>query len=217
MRVREAALAASAATGATAVVTGANRLGELSVSTLAASPQAFGDGKVWLILTSGLLADRPAVPSLIGFFLVGFAALLVCSARVTVGVAVGGHVCSALGVYGVVGFARLLDPHAFASVVHLADYGLSAMIAAWLGAIARTFWRRHSARLTRLLIALGSVGCAGIGLAFRPEVTFLDSEHLLAYAIGLAFADGAVRQLLARPSKRLVATTASMLLASRGS
>jgi hypothetical protein len=126
-------------------------------------------------------------------------------------------VCSALGVYGVIGFARLLDPHAFASVVHLADYGLSAMIAAWLGAIARAFWRRNSASLTRLLIALGSVGCAGIGLAFRPEVTFLDSEHLLAYAIGLAFADGTVRQRLVRPSKRLVAATASMLLASRGS
>jgi hypothetical protein len=207
-------LAASAATGATAAVTVTNRLGELSVSTLAASPQAVADGKVWLILTSGLLADRPAVPSLIGFWLVGFAVLLLCSARVAVGVAVGGHTVSALGVYGVIALARVLDPNAFASVVHLTDYGLSAMIAAWIGAIARTFWRKHPARFARVLIALGSVGCAGIGLAFRPDVTFLDSEHLIAYAVGVALADIGLRRRVARTSKRLVAVPASMLRAT---
>jgi hypothetical protein len=216
MRVRRAALVASAAAGATALVTGANRFGELSVSTLAASPQAIGEGKVWLIESSGLLADRPAVPSLVGFWIVGVAVLLVCSVRVAAGVALAGHTLSALGVYAVIGFARLLDPHAFLSVVHLADYGLSAMIAAWLGAIASVCWTRHRGRLSRLLIALGSIGCAGIGLAFRPDVTFLDSEHLLAYALGVALADTTLPRRLAHPSKRLIAATASVLLANRG-
>jgi hypothetical protein len=210
-------LTASAATGATALVTVANRLGELSVSSLAASPEAIGDGKVWLIASSGLLADRPAVLSLVGFWIVGFAALLVCSARVVAGVAVGGHMLSALGIYGVIGLVRLADPHAFGAVMHVADYGLSAMIAAWLGAISCIVWRRHSGRLHRTLVVVGSLGCAGIGLLFRPDVTFLDSEHVLAYAIGIALADATLRRRLVRPSRRLVAATASLLLASRGS
>ena len=216
MGVRGAALVASAATGATAAVTVANRLDNLSLSAIAATPQAVGDGKAWLILTSGLIADRPAVASLVGFWIVGVAVLLVCSARVAAGVALGGHTLSTLGVYGVVGLARLVDPHAFASVVHVADYGLSAMIAAWLGAIARVFWTRYPSRLNHLLIALGSIGCAGIGLAFRPNVTFLDSEHLLAYAIGAALADRTVHERLALTSRRFVAATASIFLVSRG-
>jgi hypothetical protein len=203
MRVRGAALTASAATGVTAAVTAANRLGELSVATLGSNPRAVGEGKVWLILTSGLLADRPAVPSLVGFWIVGFAVLIVCSTRVAAGVALGGHSLSALAVYGAIGLTRAVEPGAFGSVMQLADYGLSAMIAAWLGAIACTFWRRHPVRATRLLIVLGSAGCAAIGVALRPQLTFLDSEHLVAYAIGVALADARVRARIARPWTRL--------------
>jgi hypothetical protein len=216
MRVRGAALAVSAATAVSAVVTCANRFGDLPVSRLAASPESIGEGRVWLVLSSALLADRPAVPSLIGFWIVGFAALLVLSARVVAGAAVAGHTLSALGVYGVVGAARLLDPNAFASVVHLSDYGLSAIIAAWLGSIGRVLWARHPAARARLAIAVGALGCAGIGLAFRPDLTFLDSEHVVAFAIGAAVADVRVWQSFARPARRLVAVTASALSALRG-
>ena len=176
------------ATATSAIVTVTNRLGGVSVSTLASTPRSVGDGKVWLLLTSGLLADRPAVPSLVGFWIVGVAVLLVCSARVVAGVALGGHVLSAAVIYGVIALSRVHAPHAFASVVLQADYGLSAIIAAWLGAIAYAFWTRYPMVLYRLLVALGSVGCAGIGLAFRPDVSFLDSEHLVAYAIGVTVA-----------------------------
>jgi hypothetical protein len=213
-RVGGAALAASGATGMTAVVTAANRLGALSVTTLAATPREVGEGRVWLLLSSGLLADRPAIPSLLGFWIVGFAVVLACSVRVAAGVAVGGHLVSALGVYGVIGLTRLLDPHAFASVITLSDYGLSAMIAAWLGAIACVFWRRHPARLSRVLIVAGSIGCAGIGLALRPQLTFLDTEHLLAYGVGVALASGTVRAWLTSTPRRLGTAAASAALAS---
>jgi hypothetical protein len=209
-RVGGAALAASGATGVTAVVTAANRLGALSVTTLAATPREVGERRVWLLFSSGLLADRPAIPSLLGFWIVGFAVLLVCSVRV----AVGGHTLSALGVYGAIGLTRLLDTHSFASVVTLTDYGLSAMIAAWLGALACVFWRRHPARISRALIVAGSIGCAGIGLAFRPNVTFLDTEHLLAYGIGVVLADGAIRAWLLRTPRRLGTAAAGLALAS---
>jgi hypothetical protein len=209
-------LAASAATGVVAGVTVANRLGDLSQSLLAATPRAVGDGRVWLLLGSAAIADRPAVPSLVGFWVVALATLLVCSARLCAGVAVAGHVLSALGVYGVIGLARVADPGAFASVVQLPDYGLSAIIAAWLGAIARVLWTRYPAWGWRVLVALGSAGCAGIGLALRPDVTFLDTEHLLAFAIGAALVERRLWSRLARPSRRFVAATATMVLPGRG-
>jgi hypothetical protein len=217
VRIGRAALTASAATGATAGVTVANRLGDLSVSTLAASPRAIGDGKLWLIASSGLLADRPAVPSLVGFWIVAVAVLVLCSVRVVVGVAIGGHTISALGAYGLIGLARIADPHAFSSVMHVADYGLSAIIAAWIGAIARVLWTRYPTRVGRVLIALGSVACAGIGLAFRPDVTFLDTEHLIAYAIGFVLAGPSLRSRLVLPRRRLVAATAGLRFVTRGS
>jgi hypothetical protein len=212
LRAGNAVLAASAATGITTALTLANRLGDLPLSSLAASAQTIENGKLWLIVTSGLIADRPAVPSLIGFWIVGLAVLLVCSTRLAVGVAVAGHTLSALGIYGVIGLTRLVDPHAFSTVAKLADYGLSAMIAAWLGAIARTFWARYPSHPHRLLIALGSLGCAGVGLAFRPDVTFLDSEHLLAYTIGVILADQHSRRRLTKAARRLATATASLEL-----
>jgi hypothetical protein len=212
LRAGNAVLAASAATGISAALTLANRLGDLPLSSLAASAQTIENGKLWLIVTSGLIADRPAVPSLIGFWIVGLAMLLVCSTRLAVGVAVGGHTLSALGIYGVIGLTRLVDPHAFSTVAKLADYGLSAMIAAWLGAISRIFWIRYPSHPHRLLIALGSLACAGVGLAFRPDVTFLDSEHLLAYTIGVILADQHSRRRLTKPARRLVTATASLEL-----
>jgi len=116
-------------------VTGANRLGVLSITSVAASPQEVRDGKPWLIVTSVFIADRPAVPSLVGFWIVCVAALLLCSARAAAGVAVGGHTLSTLAVYGV---------------------------------MAATFWSRRPSGRSRVIIVLGSVACAGVGLALRP-------------------------------------------------
>jgi hypothetical protein len=203
MGVKRAALAAAAATCVAAVVSAANAAGVVSLSSLASSPRAIGEGRVWLLFTSGLIADRPVAPSLVGFWLVCAAALAVCPARVGIRVAVAGHTLSALAVYAVIGAARLSDPGAFASVVALPDFGLSAMIAAWLGAIARVLWRRFPSRRAHVLVALGSLGCAGIGLAFRGELTFLDSEHLVAFAIGVAIVDLGFARGLLRPRRRL--------------
>jgi hypothetical protein len=218
MRVRRAVLAVSGATAVATGVTGANRLGELPLSSLASTPDAVADGRLWLLLTSALIADRPAVPSLLGFWIVGVAALLLCSARIVAGAATLGHVCSALAVYGLIALVRVADPHAFASVMQLGDYGLSAIIGAWLGVIARVLWGRHRGRLAHVAVVAGSLGCAGIGIALRPDLTFLDTEHLVAFAIGLAVADPDVRRRFALPSRRLVlVATAGWSLVSRGS
>jgi hypothetical protein len=204
---------ATAVTGVSAGVTVANRLRELPLSSIAASPAAVGEGKVWLFMSSAVIADRPALVSLLGFWIVGFAACAVCSARVVAGVAVGGHLLSTLCIYCLIGLTRLTRPDAFASVMHVSDYGLSAIIAAWIGAVASVMWRRHPAATARGLVIAGSLVCAGVGLLFRPDLTFLDTEHVVAYAFGALLASERVRHRLARSPQRLAAAAASLIAA----
>jgi len=204
---------ATAVTAVSAVVTVANRFGELPLSSISSSPAAVGEGKVWLLVSSAVIADRPALVSLLGFWIVGFAAFAICSARVVAGVAVGGHLLSALCIYSLIGLARLTRPDAFASVMHVSDYGLSAIIAAWIGAIASVMWARHQAATARVLVVAGTLVCAGVGLLFRPDMTFLDTEHLVAYAFGAVLASERARQVLARSPQRLAAAAASLIAA----
>jgi hypothetical protein len=204
---------ASAVTAISAVVTVANRFGELPLSSIASSPAAVGEGKVWLLVSSAVIADRPALVSLLGFWIVGFTACAVCSARVVAGVAVGGHLLSAVCIYCFIGLTRLTQPDAFASVMHVSDYGLSAIIAAWIGAIASVMWKRHPGPAGRALVVAGSLVCAGVGLLFRPDLTFLDTEHLVAYAFGALVASERVRHSLARTPQRLAAAAASLIAA----
>jgi uncharacterized membrane protein YeaQ/YmgE (transglycosylase-associated protein family) len=141
-----------------------------------------------LLLTSGVVADRPWLASLLGFAIVGFAALSVARVRVVVLAALAGQVLATLAVYGFLGLARTIDHGAFAALENTPDIGLSAIIAAWIGVVAQVLWRRHRSRGAHVLIVLGCVGCALIGFAFRPNLTALDSEHLVAFALGVAIA-----------------------------
>jgi len=210
-RTRFALAAASVATTGAAVVTGETRFGRLPVSDLAATPDAVDRGRGWLLLTSGLLADHPILPSLLGFWIVAVAVLLVCSLRLTVIVALSGHVVSTALVYGALRAVRVFDPAAFTSVWTLQDYGLSAIIAAWLGVLARLVWDARPTRSARLGVAAGALGCAGIGIACRPDLTALDSEHVVAFAIGVVLADPRLRTLLSVQSRRLVAAATTSL------
>jgi hypothetical protein len=179
--------------GSTAVVgagTAANRLAGLPLRWLASTPRAVGEGRLWLVLTSGLLADDPWLPSLIGFVIVLAVAVWLLSAPMVATVAAAGQVFSALVVYGVIWLTRVVEPHAFASVYCLDDYGTSAMIAAWIGAVARVGWLRSPTSHGRLGVAAGCLACLAIGLACRPDVTFLDAEHLVAFGIGVVALSG---------------------------
>lgn len=198
---------------ATAVVgagTAANRLAGLPLSWVAATPRAVGDGRWWLVLTSGLLADTPWLPSLLGFAIVLAVALRVLPARRVVAAGAAGQILSALAVYGVIALARLRDPHAFGSVVDVEDFGVSAFIAAWIGAVAYVSWTRAASRRGRALVAAGCLGCLGIGLACRPTITFLDSEHLVAFAIGAVVASSFLGRVV-MPVRKAVATAVAAL------
>jgi hypothetical protein len=72
------------------------QVGLVPRSALAATPHAVDGGRLWLVASSGAVADHPVAPSLLGFWVVCAAALALCPAGVGVGVAVGGHTLSAL-------------------------------------------------------------------------------------------------------------------------
>jgi hypothetical protein len=190
-RLFRRAVAVAALTSGAGVVTIANRSHWIGLANLAASPRAIAQGKLWLLLTSGMVADRPWLPSLLGFAIVGFAALSVASVRVVVLAALAGQVVATLLVYGFLGLARVVDGGAFAGLVNTPDIGLSAIIAAWIGVAAQAFWRRYRSRRGRVLTALGCIGCGLIGFAFRPDLTALDSEHMVAFALGVLIASSA--------------------------
>jgi hypothetical protein len=187
-RLARRATAVAALTAAAGVITVASRSDWIGLSHLAASPNAIAKGKIWLLLTSGMVADRPWLPSLLGFAVVAFTALSVTSARVVVLAALAGQLLATLGVYGFLGLARTIDHGAFSTLENTPDIGLSAIIAAWIGVVAQDLWCRYRSLRAHILIVLGCVGCALIGFAFRPNLTALDSEHLVAFALGVAIA-----------------------------
>jgi hypothetical protein len=156
------------------------------VSALAASPLRLAEGRVWLLVTSGVLAERPLGPSIISFAFLATLTLVVCGMRAFWLAAILGHVLSTLTVYVVIAVLVSLNPPDYRVVVGSHDYGVSAVSAAWLGAIAAAGWRtRGQTRAGRLMIVLGCVAIALFAYTLHPGVTMFASEHVIAFAIGI--------------------------------
>jgi hypothetical protein len=168
------------ATGCISVVTAGARADLVSSRDLASTPAAFSDGRVWLLATSAVLADRPAVLSILGFLAVGLVAVRLCAPRVAWVAAAGGHILSAALVYSAFGVVRLVEPSAFGGVQHLSDYGTSAIVAAWIGAIAYRLWALDRHATAAALVASSAL----LGWYFKGTLTVLDTEHAIALAVG---------------------------------
>ena len=157
---------------------------------VAASPARIGHGQIWLLFTSGLLVQRPVALSLVSVVLLAMVAVAVCGPRQFWIAMIVGHVFSTLIAYGLLAAARLVDHGIFASLVHAPDYGVSAIAAAWLGSIAGTAWeRRGSSPGGKAAIVVCCTAVAVFGWTAERHVqhhlTFLDSEHVFAFALGL--------------------------------
>jgi hypothetical protein len=177
-----------AAVAAVSGVTAANRAGLVGVAALSSSPRTAAEGKVWLLLTSAFIADTPTAASLIAFAGFAIVVLAVCGPRLMWTAGVAGHLGSAALVYAAIAVARAVVPTAFESVLSLSDYGTSAVIAAWLGALAEVAWRRRPALGPRLGIVGFCLFTGLVGWLCRPDLTPLDSEHVVAFGIGVAAA-----------------------------
>jgi hypothetical protein len=187
VKVSRASIAGiAAAVAAVSLMTAATSVGLVSVRTFAITPRAAAQGKLWLLFSSALVADRPAWVELLAFAGFAIVVLALVGPWVLWSSALLGHAGSTLAMYGVVGGAGLIVPSAFASVLSYEDYGSSAMIAAWVGVIAAVAWRTRSGSADRLGVAVFVASAASIAWAIRPDFSVLDGEHVFAFAIGVA-------------------------------
>jgi hypothetical protein len=162
------------------------RMHLVALSTLAASPRALGEARLWSLLTSALLVQSPLFWSLVSFAVLGALTLRVCGASTLWISAVAGHVGSTLAVYALLASARTVDGDLFQVVQRAPDYGVSAVSAAWLGAVACASWRARDRTLGgKLATALAVVAVALFGWTLRRHLNILDLEHVIAFGIGL--------------------------------
>jgi hypothetical protein len=180
--------------GAVTAVTVATRTGAVGTQTLAATARSVGDGRLWLLATSAFVADRPAVPSIAGLALVGVVAVCLLGGRTAWTAAALGHLGSALFVYAALDLAVALHRPGAERASTLPDFGTSAVIASWVGALAAYGWQRREGMRARAMIAAGACACGLIGWLLRPDLTVLDTEHLVAFAVGAALVAGATRR-----------------------
>ena len=183
------------ATSIVAAVTEATRARLVPLRFLAGTPADVADGKLWLLASNALVADNPVVLSLIAFAGFALAAGAVCGLRTLWVSAAAGHVGSTVMVYLGLAAAGAVRPGAVEYVAHVKDYGVSAIIAAWLGALSLVLWRRHPAPRPRLAVAGFCALCTIVGLFADTNLTALDADHVLAFAIGIACAAAAEREL----------------------
>jgi hypothetical protein len=169
-------------------VTIATRVGAIRLRWLASSPRAVADGRVWLLVSSALVADRPIVLSILAFGGFAVVAAIVCGARLLWTSAALGHVGSTLAAYAGLGLVRAIEPDAFAGTVDKLDFGVSAITAAWLGAIVVVSWRRHPDGRVRAGLVAFCLVCLLVGLAADTNLTVLDVDHLYAFVIGVGCA-----------------------------
>jgi hypothetical protein len=182
-----------------ATLTVAEASGEIGVGAVAASPQRIASGRLWLLITSGLLVQKPFALSLLSFAALGALTLVVCGWRVLASAAPLGHVAATLIAYGALGLVWVGSPEAFAGVWSAPDYGVSAIAAAWLGAVACIAWRRHASTLLgKTTVVIGCLAVAAVAWMLHPHLNVLDSEHGFAFVIGALVAWRQVEGHLAR-------------------
>jgi hypothetical protein len=172
-----------------ASLTALQRVGALSLATVAASPREVADGRVWLLVTNGLIAADPLLWSLLSFVGLAFVTRALCGWRILWLAALAGQTFSTLVGYSLVGAARFVDPGAFQPLVSAPDYGVSAIAASWLGALAAFGWQRRRENMRRAAIVLGCVTAGVLAWFVRGRgLDVLDSEHLFAFLIGVGIA-----------------------------
>ena len=98
-----------------------------------------------------------------------------------------GHAGSTLVLYAAIGVLALVDKDTVSKLLSTQDYGVSAIFAAWLGAAAARCWmRRRGAWPEKLGVVLMCLGAGLVAWLVRgqPTPSVLDSEHIVAFAIG---------------------------------
>lgn len=186
------------AVAAVSLGTASTSTGLVSVTSLAATPAATREGKVWLLFSSAIVADQPVMVELIAFAAFATIVLFLAGPFVLWSSAIIGHVGSTLVLYCFIAVARVVVPGAFDSVLSFGDYGTSAMIAAWVGVIAAVHWRRRRGPAARVAVLAFCAIAAVIAWEVHPGASVLDGEHLVAFAIGVGSTQESFRRAVNR-------------------
>ena len=206
-------------------MTAAQTAGVVGLREVGASPARIASGKVWLLVTSGLLVQKPLALSMLSFAALGLLTLWLCGQRVLAWSALLGHVGSTLLAYAALALVRGLSPETFRGVWTAPDYGVSAIASAWLGAIACVCWRRRGATLVgKTPVVISCLAVAAFAWMVRRHLNVLDSEHVLAFAIGAVLSRRLAEpratlapRLFAQPQlRRFALVTAAVLVALVG-
>ena len=161
----------------------------LSVVAIASSPRRIAEGQLWRLLTCAFVVQRPLVASVLALVGLTLLTAVLCGFRLLWVTAFAGHVGSTLLAYTTLGLYRLAEPHAFQGLLSRPDYGVSAISAAWLGAVAAAGWTRRGQTLEgRAAIALVCAAIALFAWMLRGGLTVLDSDHIFAFAVGVTLA-----------------------------
>lgn len=153
-----------------------------TVRELASGPAALWAGRLWTLPSSALIIDGPAVPQLAITAALAAALVRACGGAVFWVVAAIGHVGSTLIAYVGIGLVYVVQRSTAEGVVHVRDYGISAVWAAAFGALAVIRLRRGG---HQRLTALWAVSILALFVVLVPvDGELADVEHLLAFVLG---------------------------------
>ncbi|MGK2956390.1 MAG: hypothetical protein ACSLFI_12065 [Solirubrobacterales bacterium] len=157
----------------------------------ASADRVTDDGRVWLLATSALEVVK-TLDTVQWVMLAGAVGLAIyrLGPRIWWAVALTGHIGSAIISYGIIELAILLDSGSADRTAAQADFGVSIVLAASLGAVmasAIDASRQEGAmsRGDRVALCIGLLGLLGM-IAF--SFGWYDVQHLIGYGIGFFLA-----------------------------
>jgi hypothetical protein len=174
--------------------------GSISVHALACSPDALATGRLWTLVTSGVIVAGPPAPQLVMTAIVAVAVVRLAGPGLWWLSAIAGHFGATFIAYAGIVAVYAVEPSTAEGVIHAPDYGISAVWAATTGTLLLLLHRAgaHPRLTAACTFALLGAFIALVGL----DGELADVEHLLAFVIGMAIV--AVRS----PSGRLATLTA---------
>ncbi|HET8536789.1 MAG TPA: hypothetical protein VFL73_06370 [Solirubrobacteraceae bacterium] len=153
-----------------------------TVANLACAPAALWAGKLWTLPSSALIIQGPAIPQLLMTAALAAALVRACGGAVFWLVAAVGHVGATLIAYAGIGLIYLVARSTAEGVVHVHDYGISAVWAAAFGALAVIRMRRGDHPRLTATWALAILVLFVVLVPINGELA--DVEHLLAFVLG---------------------------------
>jgi len=148
-------------------------------SALASSPSDVATGRLWSLVTSGLLVTRPVGVQIAAAALLAAAVVDLLGGSGFWLAAAAGHIGSAIIAYAGIGVLWLVARADVDGAVGDPDYGISCIVLAAAGALTAFVLRNRPRRLQ-----VGVMAGVSAALAVLPPFGLASVEHGLAFGLG---------------------------------